>query len=263
VKKPERREDRNMGSVPKFSANEAIEELSRALITAMSIEEVSSLVLEQAKRLTDSVHGYAGYIDIKTGYLIVPAMAGDIWGICQVEDKDAVFKEFSGLWGWVLKNRAPLLTNAASDDSRSSATLEGYILLRRFLSVPSIMGGILVGQIALANSDREYTEQDLAVVERLSALYALAIQRKWEEEERERLIRRLQEAIASIKTLQGMLPICASCKKIRDDKGYWTQIEEYIRDHSGTEFSHGICPECMKKLYGDIMERDADTKKDR
>ncbi len=52
-----------------------------------------------------------------------------------------------------------------------------------------------------------------------------------------------------IKTLKGFLSICSSCKKIRDDKGYWTQIEAYIRDHSEAEFTHGICPECFKKLY--------------
>lgn len=55
-----------------------------------------------------------------------------------------------------------------------------------------------------------------------------------------------------IKALKGMLPICGSCKKIRDDKGYWNQIEVYIRDHSEAEFSHSICPDCAKKLYPDI-----------
>lgn len=76
-------------------------------------------------------------------------------------------------------------------------------------------------------------------------------ERKRSEAERERLIQELQEALSKVKTLSGMLPICASCKKIRDDKGYWTQIEAYIRDHSEAEFTHGICPECMKKLYPD------------
>ena len=61
----------------------------------------------------------------------------------------------------------------------------------------------------------------------------------------------VQDALAKIKTLRGMLPICASCKKIRDDKGYWNQIENFILDHSEAEFSHGLCPECMDKLYGD------------
>ena len=77
--------------------------------------------------------------------------------------------------------------------------------------------------------------------------------RKQIEEERNQLIKSLQDSLAKIKTLSGMLPICASCKKIRDDKGYWNQIETYIHKHSEAEFSHGICPECAKKLYPDIV----------
>ena len=72
-------------------------------------------------------------------------------------------------------------------------------------------------------------------------------------EEREKLISKLQEALDNIKTLKGLLPICANCKKIRDDKGYWNQIESYIRDRSDAEFSHGICPDCAKKVYSDFL----------
>jgi PAS domain S-box-containing protein len=67
------------------------------------------------------------------------------------------------------------------------------------------------------------------------------------EEQREQLIEELRNALADIKTLRGLLPICAWCKKIRDDRGYWNQIEAYISDHSDARFTHGICPECQKK----------------
>jgi PAS domain-containing protein len=77
-------------------------------------------------------------------------------------------------------------------------------------------------------------------------------ERKGAEEERNQLVLNLQRALADVKTLRGFLPICASCKKIRDDKGYWNQIESYIRDHSEAEFSHGICPGCAKELYPDL-----------
>ncbi|MCM2358830.1 MAG: PAS domain S-box protein [Geobacteraceae bacterium] len=78
--------------------------------------------------------------------------------------------------------------------------------------------------------------------------------RKQLEEERERLILELQDALARVKTLSGMLPICAGCKKIRDDKGYWNQLEAYISDHSEALFSHGLCPDCLKKAYEDLEE---------
>lgn len=73
-------------------------------------------------------------------------------------------------------------------------------------------------------------------------------------DEKENLIAELQKALDTIKRLHGILPICAWCKKIRDDRGYWTKVESYIREHSEAEFSHGICPECVKKFYPEYTE---------
>jgi PAS domain S-box-containing protein len=74
-------------------------------------------------------------------------------------------------------------------------------------------------------------------------------ERKEREAEREKLIKDLQVALAEVKTLSGMLPICASCKKVRDDKGYWNQIETYIAHRTAATFSHGLCPHCLVKEF--------------
>jgi DNA-binding response OmpR family regulator len=74
------------------------------------------------------------------------------------------------------------------------------------------------------------------------------------EKEREKLIQELKNTLLKVKTLSGLLPICAACKKIRDDSGYWNQIEEYVRDHSDADFSHSICPECREILYPKIAK---------
>jgi len=81
-------------------------------------------------------------------------------------------------------------------------------------------------------------------------------ERKHIEEENLQLARRLEDALKKLKVLSGLLPICASCKKIRDDKGYWNQLEEYIRDHSEADFSHSLCPECARKLYPELYGSD-------
>lgn len=73
--------------------------------------------------------------------------------------------------------------------------------------------------------------------------------------EKQQVIAELKEALENVRTLKGMLPICASCKKIRDDKGYWYQVETYIRDHSDATFTHGICPDCAKKFLADVHQR--------
>ncbi|OGW23939.1 MAG: hypothetical protein A2X55_07420 [Nitrospirae bacterium GWB2_47_37] len=103
------------------------------------------------------------------------------------------------------------------------------------------------------------------IANRLLSLYAiwvtaiLSLQRKKAEGEREKVIDDLREANSKIKILSGLLPICASCKKIRDDKGYWNRIETYIHDHSEAEFSHGICPDCAKKLYPEYYKEKEKT----
>ncbi len=81
------------------------------------------------------------------------------------------------------------------------------------------------------------------------ATILLALQRKRIEERRETAVGDREKALEEVKILRDFLPICACCKKIRDDKGCWTQMEAYIRDHSEAEFSHGICLKCVKKLY--------------
>jgi PAS domain S-box-containing protein len=113
----------------------------------------------------------------------------------------------------------------------------------------------------LANGDIRPVEvySGPVVVNGRELLYSIVhdiSKRKKAEEERERLIRELKDALSKIKKLSGLLPICASCKKIRDDKGYWNQIESYIRDHSEAEFSHGICPDCLKRLYPEFVKPD-------
>lgn len=86
-------------------------------------------------------------------------------------------------------------------------------------------------------------------------------ERKRIQKEREKLIQKLQYALDNVKTLKGMLPICARCKKVKDDTGYWQQVEEYVRDNSEAEFSHGLCPECMKKVYPDYDEEEKTSHK--
>jgi PAS domain S-box-containing protein len=83
--------------------------------------------------------------------------------------------------------------------------------------------------------------------------------RKRAEREREHLVSELQAASRDVKTLSGLLPICTHCKKIRDDKGYWSQIELYVRDHSNANFTHGICPECAERFFNDLSKDDLDS----
>jgi two-component system cell cycle sensor histidine kinase/response regulator CckA len=107
--------------------------------------------------------------------------------------------------------------------------------------------------IELKETFADRLKERTADLERVnSQLKGEIAQRTQAQQERERLIVELQDTIGKVRTLSGLLPICSSCKKIRDDQGYWNQIERYISKHSTAEFTHGICPECAQKLYPDL-----------
>jgi PAS domain S-box-containing protein len=118
---------------------------------------------------------------------------------------------------------------------------DGTSFPAEYWSYPVRQDGKIIGAVVtfLDITDRKQAEQ--------------ALQRATEE--REKLIKELQSALDNIKTLQGLIPICANCKKIRDDKGFWNQVEGYIMDHTDAKFTHGLCPDCGKKLYGDPYEK--------
>lgn len=154
---------------------------------------------------------------------------------------------------------------------QSMPVVEGLEVLRRLSSLgsttPLIMitghGDERLAVEAMKLGARDYIVKDTgggflellpSVVRRVFQQQQLMEEKLRVEEERERLIQELENALAQVKTLSGLLPICASCKKIRDDRGYWNQIENYITSHSDARFSHGICPECARKLYGDFYK---------
>ena len=136
---------------------------------------------------------------------------------------------------------------------------QGHVRLDNVLFAPLSIGGKAVGVVGLANKKNGFNENDAKMASGFGELAAIALQnarnldkRDIAEKSNEKLILELKQALANVKQLSGLLPICAHCKKIRDDKGYWNQIEAYIQEHSEAQFSHGICKECAKKLYPEL-----------
>lgn len=95
----------------------------------------------------------------------------------------------------------------------------------------------------------DYITKPFQRVEVLARINTHVALRK-KDQERDRLIAELKDALAQVKTLRGLLPVCAKCKKVRDDKGYWNQLDTYIEQHTDANVTHGLCPDCMDHLYG-------------
>lgn len=135
-------------------------------------------------------------------------------------------------------------------DARASLEEQG---IRSVLALPIFIGPVYWGVIRFDAHDAAIRWADLEVEAMKSAaeVFSAAIQRRRIEREREGLIDVLQQALAEVRSLSGLLPICSSCRKIRNDKGYWEQLETYIRARSDLDFSHSLCPDCAQSLYPD------------
>lgn len=164
-------------------ANAALVDLSKALVKPEnSIESLSALVLEYAKCLTNSPVGYVGYIDKQTNSFVSPAITPEVSEIFNIPERNIGVDEFQGLWGWVLENKKPLLSNDPLNDARSKASLNKNASLKRFLSAPAMLGEIIVGQITVGNAANGYSGKDIQLLERIAILYAIAVQHLWTQE---------------------------------------------------------------------------------
>jgi diguanylate cyclase (GGDEF)-like protein/PAS domain S-box-containing protein len=177
------RVEREMALLRDIEVNEAIASLSKAILELNTIEDISRLFLEHAKKLSGSTFGYIGYIDQNTGYFISPILNKEVSDDDKGIPKKIVFKELTGFWGWVLENKESVLKNRPLEEPLSLGVPSHEISIERFLSAPAIIKNKLVGLIALANPDRDYTEEDIDLIERLSALYAIAVYRSRIEED--------------------------------------------------------------------------------
>jgi hypothetical protein len=133
---------------------------------------------------------------------------------------------------------------------------EGHVVLDNVMFSPLNLESKTVGVIGLANKPVDFTEEDSEIAEVFGDLAAIALKNSRYLEKIKEKSESLERALSEVKVLRGMLPICSFCKKIRDDSGYWNNIESYITQHSEADFSHSICPKCVKEHYPDYKKGD-------
>ncbi len=149
-----------------------------------------------------------------------------------------------------------IISDLGLPDSQGLTTVKKLASVVRHIPI-LVMTGLddqRLGFEAVNAGAQDYLVKGQVSGEMLVRSIRYAIERKRIENEKHEVIVELQEALAKVKLLSGFLPICCSCKKIRDDKGYWQQIESYIKEHSQAKFSHGICPECARELYPELYK---------
>ncbi|MGD0283585.1 MAG: GAF domain-containing protein [Dissulfurispiraceae bacterium] len=226
--------------------------LKLSLMVVKSEKELTDFALEESVRLTKSKGGYLHFFNEDEQTIQLYSWSKDVLKICTVAEAHHYPLDAAGVWADSIRLRRPVIHNDYQNLPDKKGYPEGHFHLFRHLGIPIFDGEHIVGVTGVGNKETPYDESDVRQITLFMHKLWGILKQRLSEAERMRLILELQEALDKVKTLSGMLPICASCKKIRDDQGYWNQIESYISEHSGAQFTHAICPDCVKKLYPDI-----------
>ena len=131
---------------------------------------------------------------------------------------------------------------------------EGHVEMRNVMFAPLNLDGKTVGIIGLANKSTAFTDADADIASVFGELAAIGLRLSRGRDLLLEKNQKLEESMKRIKKLHGLLPMCAKCKNVRDDDGYWSQVEEYLTTHTDAEISHGLCPDCARELYPDEAE---------
>ncbi|MBN1553857.1 MAG: GAF domain-containing protein [Phycisphaerae bacterium] len=228
---------------------EALLEASRAVLAYTSFAESARAIFNQAKRITGAKAGYVALMNevgdenevlfLDAGGLpctVDPNLPMPIRGLrasCYASGKAVFDNEFmSGQWTKYLPS--------------------GHVAMKNVLFAPLIIEGKVVGIIGLANKARDFTAEDARMASAFGEFAAVALQNSRNLDKLRTTVERLEHALQMVKTLRGIIPICAKCKKIRNDEGYWQRVEEYIHEHADVDFSHGLCPDCLKEYEKEL-----------
>jgi GAF domain-containing protein len=221
----------------------------QAILSFSSFEEAARVIFNEAKKVTGA----------KSGYVALLSKNGD--------ENEVLFLDSGGLECTVdptllmpirgLRNIAYDTCKAVyENDFMHTAWVNfmphGHVILKNVLFAPLVIEEKPVGLIGLANKDGDFTDRDAFFAEIFGKYASFALYNNLTLDKLRSTVEELQKALHEVKTLKKLLPICASCKKIRDDSGYWHQVEEYLHTNSDLNFTHGLCPTCAEKMLKDL-----------
>jgi len=224
---------------------------SRAVLASTSFEECARTIFDEACRITGARSGYVALLSPDGSENEVLFLeAGGL--PCDVEPDLPM--PIRGLRAEAYTRNAVVWDNEFMASEWMEFMPEGHVELRNVLFAPLVIAGRTEGIMGLANKEGDFTEYDARMAGAFGEFAAVALENSRNLDELRQTVTRLEKALAEVRTLQGIIPICARCKKIRDDDGFWQQVEEYVATHSGAEFSHGLCPECLEAYQRELRD---------
>jgi GAF domain-containing protein len=230
------------------SGNEEVRALlaaSRAVVRFTGFETAARAIFDEAKKITGASAGYIALLSddgAENEVLFLDAGGMD----CSVDE--SLPMPIRGLRAEAYKRKQAVYDNDFANSQWMQFMPSGHCELRNVLFAPLIIDAKAVGLMGLANKNGDFTDDDARMAAGLAEFAAVSLRNSRNLDELRSTVDRLRQALDEVRTLKGIIPICACCKKVRDDEGFWEQVEVYVRNRSGADFSHGYCPECLDKL---------------
>jgi len=231
---------------------QAVIKAARVILEEKSFLRSARVIFDYCRELTGAVSGYVALLsdDGKENEVLFLEAGG---APCTVDPELPM--PIRGLRATAYAESKTVFDNDFMNSKWIQYLPAGHVAMRNVMFAPLNMRGKTVGIMGLANKPSDFSAADAEIASVFGELAAIALLNSRYIDLLNERTTSLERALAQVKTLRGLLPICAHCKRIRDDKGFWTKVESYLREHADVEFTHGLCPECIKKLYPELAEK--------
>ena len=241
-----------MGTGP--SVEEKLEGVIRgahAILEARTFTDAARAIFDRCRELTGAVSGYVALLS-EDGHEneVLFLEAGGL--PCTVDP--SLPMPIRGLRAVAYETHRVVYDNDFTNSPWMQYMPGGHVDLYNVMFAPLNIEGVTVGIMGLANKPSGFTDEDAGIATVFGELAAVALLNSRHIERLNAQTAALQRALSEVHTLRGLLPMCAHCKKIRDDEGLWTRVEEYLTEHTEAMVSHSLCPDCLKQFYPEEAE---------
>ena len=225
---------------------EAVIRSARAILEKQTFAKSSRAIFDRCRQLTGAVSGYVALLS-NDGHEneVLFLEAGGM--PCSVNPELPM--PIRGLRATAYKTHRAVYENDFMNSQWVKYMPKGHVVMRNVIFAPLNIEGKTVGIMGLANKPSDFTDDDADIASVFGELAAIALANSRYLDLLNEKTASLERALSEVRTLRSLLPICAHCRKVRDDAGLWMRLEAYLSDHTDTRFSHGLCPNCIRELY--------------
>ena len=236
---------------PTEAALNAVIKGARAILEKKTFAESARAIFDLCRGLTGATSGYVALLsDTGEENEVLFLEAGGL--PCSVDPNLPM--PIRGLRATAYETHKAVYENDFMNSQWVQYMPDGHVVMNNVMFAPLNIEGKTVGIMGLANKPTDFTDEDAGVASVFGELAAVALTNsRYLDLLNEKTIS-LERALSEVKTLRDLLPICAHCKKVRDEEGLWTKMEAYLSTHTDTRFNHGLCPECMRELYPEYAD---------